>query len=225
MTDVVPMPTADNFDNIDDPEDEPQPNEEQKVESRQEPRMLQKNEPREEIKEEPKEEVKVIPEDPFSYCFNEKPYVDPSLLTLKEQQKLEYEEAKLLDLQKIQQREEDEKLQEDFERIEEQKQEDFDNEVAISMSMLKNEPEEGDPEAAVIQIRLADGNTVTRRFLKTASIEQLYLYIKSMGEDAGFEEITNDFELFLQSKKYDSMEKSIEEEGLFPRSKIYCREL
>jgi len=62
---------------------------------------------------------------------------------------------------------------------------------------------------------------VTRRFLKSSSVEQLYLYIRSLGEDAGLEEITNEFELFQQANKYTDFEKTIEDSDLFPRSKIY----
>ena len=146
-------------------------------------------------------------------------------MALKEEQRLEYEEAMRKDLEKIEQK----KIQEEEKKEEElklQKEKDkIEAKIEENKNKLKEEPEEGNPEAATIQIRLADGNSVTRRFLKTSSIEEIYIYIRSLGEDAGLEEITNDFELFQQNNKYTDFSKTIADEGLFPRSKIYCREL
>lgn len=121
---------------------------------------------------------------------------DINNLSLKERQRLEYEEAKLLDLQRLekQKAKENEKLEQ--EKHEQQKQDEIDLKAAESLSKLAEEPAEDDPNAATIQIRLPDGSkSVTRRFLKTARVEELYLYVRSLGEEAGFEDPTNDFEL------------------------------
>ena len=93
-------------------------------------------------------------------------------------------------------------------------------------------------DAATIQIRLADGSkSVTRRFLKSVPIEDLYHYIRSLGEEAGFEYQHNDFELFqqntgfsgtgseLKQKVFNNMKATIEEEKLFPKAKLFWREL
>mmetsp|Transcript_17886 Transcript_17886/g.15796 ORF Transcript_17886/g.15796 Transcript_17886/m.15796 type:complete len:238 (-) Transcript_17886:2-715(-) len=146
-------------------------------------------------------------------------------LVLKEKQKLEYEEAIKKDL---------EKREEEFKKAEEEKEKEFEQQkeqeaikvqIEESKNKLDGEPDDDNSDVTTIQIRLADGNSVTRKFLKTSSIEQLYLYIRSLGEDAGFEEITADFELFQQSNKYTDFTKTIEEEGLFPRAKVYVREM
>lgn len=154
------------------------------------------------------------------------PVLDASKMTLKEQQRQEYEEARLMDMRKLEELKEKELKEKEEERRKEQEQEEFNLKIAESKSKLSDEPAADNPDAATIQIRLADGSkSVTRRFLKTALIEELYLYIRSLGEDAGLEEATSEFELFQQSKKYDDLTKTIDEEKLFPRAKIYCREL
>lgn len=150
---------------------------------------------------------------------------DPTNMTLKDQQRLEYEEARIRDMKKLK----DAKLKEQQEaqqrKNELEKKEEISVKIEESKHMLSPEPEEGDPNATTIQIRLPDGNAVTRRFLKSAYVNELYLYIRSLGEDAGLEEITDEFELMQQNKKYTEQDKTLEEVGLFPRAKIYCREL
>ena len=58
-----------------------------------------------------------------------------------------------------------------------------------------------------------------------------------MGDDAGFEDQSNDFELFqqntglsgtnseLKQKIFNNLSATIDEEKLFPRAKLFCREL
>ena len=143
-----------------------------------------------------------------------------------------------MDLQKlevIREKENQERIKQIKQRIE---QEEIQIKVAESKSKLSDEPEASNKDAATIQIRLADGSkSVTRRFLKTSKIEELYLYIRSLGDEAGFEDQNWEFELFQQNtmigssnpelkwKIFNNIEASIEEEKLYPRAKIYWREL
>ena len=143
-----------------------------------------------------------------------------------------------MDLQKleeIREKENQERIKQIKQRIE---QEEIQIKVAESKSKLNDEPEASNKDAATIQIRLADGSkSVTRRFLKTSKIEELYLYIRSLGDEAGFEDQNWEFELFQQNtmigssnpelkwKIFNNMEATIEEEKLYPRAKIYWREM
>lgn len=142
-------------------------------------------------------------------------------VTLKDIQRQEYEEAIRRDEEKEMQKVRDKIAQQEKEEQEQKEKEELEQKVKDSQEKLEEEPEEGNPEVAIIQIRLADGNSKTRRFLKNSTVEQLYLYIRSLGEDCGLEEITDEFELFQQSNVYNDHSKTIEEVGLFPRSKIY----
>lgn len=142
MTDAVPKPIPDDFDNINDPDEE------------------EKDDPIE------NKNVRVPLE-----------YMQP--LSLKEQQRMEYEEAKLLDLQRIQKFDEEQKEKQQLLEQKEKEDENIQLKIAESLSKLAEEPSEGNPDAATILIRLADGKSVTRRFLKTLPVEQLYLYIQS----------------------------------------------
>lgn len=144
---------------------------------------------------------------------------------LKDIQRQEYEEAVRKDREKEIQQINDQIAQQQKEEAEQKEKEALEQKVRDSQAKLEEEPASENPEAATIQIRLADGTSKTRRFLKTSSVEQLYLYIRSLGEDCGLEEITDEFELFQQSNVYNDYSKSIEDVGLFPRSKIYWREL
>ena len=159
-------------------------------------------------------------------------------LSLKEQQRLEYEEAQIMDLIKIEEMKEKERKEKEDEIKKNLEKEEMSLKIAESRSKLEEEPDSKNPDAATIQIRLADGSkSVTRRFLKTSKIEELYLYIRSLGDEAGFEDQANEFELFQQNtafgssnpelkwKIFNNMEATIEEEKLFPRAKIYWREL
>ena len=143
-----------------------------------------------------------------------------------------------MDLQKleeIREKENQDRIKQIKQRIE---QEEIQIKVAESKSKISDEPEASNKDAATIQIRLADGSkSVTRRFLKTSKIEELYLYIRSLGDEARFEDQNWEFELFQQNtmigssnpelkwKIFNNMKATIEEEKLYPRAKIYWREL
>lgn len=89
---------------------------------------------------------------------------------------------------------------------------------------LLPEPSESDPNVSVIKFRLPNGSIVERKFLKQWRVEQLYYYIGSMDdvlleEDSSFDLIQN-----FPKKEYTDQDKTLEEEGLFPKVSIQVRE-
>jgi len=193
LSERVQMPRPDHNDVIEDPDEE------------EKDRLLVRAKSKETKKAKPQPQPKQQPE-----------------LSLKEQQRLEYEEAKLMDLIKLEEMKEKEQKSREFKQREIEQKEEISLKIAESRSKLSEEPDSKDPNAATIQIRLADGSkSVTRRFLKTAQIEELYLYIRSLGDESGLEDQSNEFELFQQNHVFNKMEATIEEEQLFPRAKIY----
>jgi len=107
LTEGIPMPHADNSDNIIDPEEEDKRN---------------------------------------------------AHLNFKEQQRLEYEEAIRKDIERQEKEIEKEKEEKEKERQIQKEKDEIDAKIEESKNKLESEPEEGNPEAAIIQIRLADGN-------------------------------------------------------------------
>jgi FAS-associated factor 2 len=92
---------------------------------------------------------------------------------------------------------------------------------------LPSEPAQGDPNACDIVIRLpVTGNRISRRFLKSDKIQTLYHYIDSLGDEVQFENHTGEY-VIMQSiprKVFADREKSLQEEGLFPRAMLQIKE-
>ena len=111
------------------------------------------------------------------------------------------------------------KLKEQKEKIEVKAQE--------AKRKIVDEPPEGEPNVTTICFRYPDGEQrKDRRFLKTHTIQNLYDYVTSLGNEIYSEEGNNTFSLFqpFPPKKFDIMENTMEQEGLFPNAVIQIRE-
>jgi hypothetical protein len=153
---------------------------------------------------------------------------------IKDKQKEELEAAMESDRLKIEmakfQKEEAGRQRKEKEQKQKEEQEEEKKREVIVTKIKKNlpdEPEEDNKEAATIQFRLPDGSqTIQRRFLKTDKIQTLYDYIYSLGKEKGFETGAHEFDLIqnFPRKIYGNMDKTIADEGLHPRSKLYIKE-
>ena len=89
------------------------------------------------------------------------------------------------------------------------------------------EPDKDNPDCCTICFRYPDGDKRRdRRFLKTDKIKILYEYITSLGNEIYTEDGNGVFSLYqpFPPKKYDNMESTIENEGLFPNAVIQIKE-
>ncbi len=89
------------------------------------------------------------------------------------------------------------------------------------------EPDANDPNCSVICFRYPDGETTkNRRFLKSHTIQNLYNFVTSLGEEIYTEKENNHFSLYqpFPPKKYTEMDNTLEKEGLFPNAVIQIRE-
>ena len=89
------------------------------------------------------------------------------------------------------------------------------------------EPDKDNPDCCTICFRYPDGDKRRdRRFLKTDKIKILYEYVKSLGNEIYTEDENCDFSLYqpFPPKKYDNMENTLENEGLFPNAVIQIKE-
>ena len=154
-------------------------------------------------------------------------YVDETKLSnveLMEKQKRELEEMEkqlILNEQKKKEKELEKKKEVEALRKkisqERHSREDFKNK-------LIPEPSDKEKDVAIIKFRMPDGETLERRFLKTMKVEQLYCFVGSrdnvlMEEDSSFD-LINQFPF----KEYNDLDKTLEEEGLFPRVTVQVRE-
>mmetsp|Transcript_18852 Transcript_18852/g.21064 ORF Transcript_18852/g.21064 Transcript_18852/m.21064 type:complete len:280 (+) Transcript_18852:247-1086(+) len=100
------------------------------------------------------------------------------------------------------------------------------NEMAEAVKAnLPDEPEKGEGIGEIV-FRLPSGNSISRRFQRDDKIQLLYDYITSLGEDNGFENAHTHFGIqqSLPFKSFDNLSATIEEEGLYPRSRVIVRE-
>ena len=89
------------------------------------------------------------------------------------------------------------------------------------------EPDKDNPDCCTICFRYPDGDKRRdRRFLKTDKIKLLYEYITSLGNEIYTEDENGVFSLYqpFPPKKYDNMENTLENEGLFPNAVIQIKE-
>ena len=92
---------------------------------------------------------------------------------------------------------------------------------------IVDEPSEDDPDSTIICFRYPDGEKrIDRRFLKSHKIQNLYDFVTSLGKEIYTEEDNNSFSLYqaFPPKKYENMENTLEEEGLFPNAIIQIKE-
>lgn len=64
------------------------------------------------------------------------------------------------------------------------------------------------------------GERISRRFLKSDRIEDMYNFIESLGDKMQLEDESKDFEIVqtMPRKVYSDKDKTLLEEGLFPRA-------
>ena len=89
------------------------------------------------------------------------------------------------------------------------------------------EPDKDNPDCCTISFRFPDGDKrQDRRFLKNNKIKDLYDYVKSLGNEIYTEEGNGVFSLYqpFPPKKYENMENTLENEGLFPNAVIQIKE-
>ena len=176
-------------------------------------------------------EPQIDPNTGIPFGMTEKQYQDK---LLKEEQKKELEAAMEADRVKLQKHKENEekKKQEQLEEIKKQEAQEQDLKLKKFKAQqvkenLPEEPSEDNPNAWTVQFRLPDGTrTIQRRFLKTDKIKLLYDYIHSLGDESGFESMSSNFEIIqnFPKKLFDNPDKTLDEEGLFPRWKLYIKE-
>ena len=120
------------------------------------------------------------------------------------------------------------KLQEQKEKLEEEEKiKKIEIKASEAKQKIVEEPSEDDPNVTTICFRYPDGEKrKDRRFLKSHTIQNLYDYVTSLGNEIYSEEGNNSFSLYqpFPPKKYDIMENTLEKEGLFPNAVIQIRE-
>ena len=105
-----------------------------------------------------------------------------------------------------------EKLREQKEKLEEEKKlKNIENKAKEAKQKIVDEPEEGNPDVTTICFRYPDGEKrKDRRFLKSHTIQNLYDFITSLGNEIYSEEGNTNFSLYqpFPPKKYDNMENT-----------------
>ncbi len=135
------------------------------------------------------------------------------------------------ELERIKEEEEKKKKLEEEEKekkeVEEKKRlEEIENKAEEAKKIIVDEPEEGNPDATTIRFKYPDGKTEKdRRFLKTDTIQDLYNFVTSLGNEIYFER-HNGFSLCqpFPMIKYDNMKNTLEQEGLSPNAVIQIKE-
>lgn len=140
--------------------------------------------------------------------------------------KIAEERQKKLEEEKL--REEEEKKKEEEKFLEEKKKrEEIDSKAKEAQKKIVKEPDQNNPDATTICFRYPDGTTTkNRRFLKSNKIQDLYVYVTSLGNEIYSEEEHNGFSLYqpFPPKKYEHMGNTLEEEKLCPNAVIQIRE-
>lgn len=70
------------------------------------------------------------------------------------------------------------------------------------------------------------GERVSRRFLKTDKIQHLYDFVDSLGDKMQFENHNSTYEIIqsMPRKVFTNRERTLVEEGLFPRAMLQIKE-
>ena len=103
----------------------------------------------------------------------------------------------------------------------------IENKANIAKNKIIEEPSVDNPDCTTICFRYPDGEKrIERRFLKNNTIQNLYDYVTSLGKEIYTEEESNNFSLYqpFPPKKYQNMENTLENEGLFPNAIIQIKE-
>ena len=152
------------------------------------------------------------------------PLTDAEILN---QQKYDMEELEREVQKKEEELEKEKKKEEKRKKEEEIKMKEIVDKAEEAKAKIVDEPNEDDPNSTIICFRYPDGEkTKNRRFLKSNTIQNLYDYITSLGQEIYTENENNHFSLYqpFPPKKYDIMENTLEKEGLFPNAVIQIRE-
>jgi FAS-associated factor 2 len=136
---------------------------------------------------------------------------------IREMQKYEFDMARQQDLNAKRQREE-------AERMQKQEEEKVIKEILMKEEARKNKKEllppeasETDPNACEIAFRLPTGKRLVRRFLRTDTIEALYVYV-SLSNDLA--DCTYEIAQAIPRKVYSNMNATLESEGLAPKAAL-----
>ena len=165
--------------------------------------------------------------------FNKKDNLLDSIANLTDAQIFEKRDNEMKALERQAEEKEKKEKEEKKKELEEKnkilkKNEDYEEEVNIAKMIVKEEPEENNPDVCHIKFRFPDGEkSIERRFLKSDKIAALYNYVKSIGREIFSEPDSFDFDILfgyppqnLENKKSNTLE----EEGLFPNSILQIRE-
>ena len=96
---------------------------------------------------------------------------------------------------------------------------------AVRQVVIPDEPEQGDPSAVKLVMRMPSGERVERRFTKEDTVKVLYDFVDSLqlsgkcSFESGF---TQEYKLICVRPRaeYEDKEKTLEESGLYPRGAI-----
>ena len=152
------------------------------------------------------------------------PLTDAEILN---QQNFDMEKLEKEAIKKEEELQKEKKKEEEKRKEEENKLKEIEEKAKEAKNKIVEEPEEGGPDSTTICFRYPDGEkSKNRRFLKSHTIQNLYDYITSLGEEIYTEKDNNHFSLYqpFPPKKYDIMENTLEKEGLFPNAVIQIRE-
>ena len=152
------------------------------------------------------------------------PLTDAEILSQQnyDMEKLEKEVTKKEEELKIEKINEEKRKKEEERNIKE-----IEDKAKEAKEKIVDEPSPDEKDFTEICFRYPDGEkTKNRRFLKSHTIQNLYDYITSLGEEIYTEKETSHFSLWqlFPPKKYDIMENTLEKEGLFPNAVIQIKE-
>jgi len=139
------------------------------------------------------------------------------LFSIIEKQRKEFEEAQIKDrISKLEIEEQKKKQKEEEERIIKEnalKKKAEEEEMKNRRESLPVEPDIENPNACELAFRLPSGKRVSRRFLKTNTIQTLYNYISVLNEK-DLKDETYEISQAVPKKSYINIKATLEEEGL-----------
>ena len=143
------------------------------------------------------------------------------------QQNFDMEKLEKEAIQKEEELKKEKLIEEKRKKEEEMKMKEIEQKAKEAKEKIVDEPNPDDPDSTTICFRYPEGDkSVNRRFLKSHTIQNLYDYITSLGDEIYTEKENNSFSLFqpFPPKKYEEMENTLEKEGLFPNAIVQIRE-
>ncbi len=158
--------------------------------------------------------------------------LDKSFGLLTDGEILTHQKYEMEELERKVQLDEEKQKQEEIEQENNKKKEELiekeiQEKAKEASKKVLEEPNSEDPDSTTICFRYPDGEkTKIRRFLKNDTIKEVYDYIKSLGNEIYTEEGNGVFSLNqpFPPKKFENMENTLENEGLFPNAVIQIKE-